>query len=181
MYQGFKDNEPLEVSIQVQKTLDGEAPDRDTKFSFQLEQWENNRWGNKTTVQNFEGVVLFRETFDSVGTYWFRITEINGGGNYQYDSTRYVVKAEVTELQNDGTPILQAVLTYYNADDIDQAADENKVEKLIFHNTTDGTPDYVLPETGGPGSMPFTIAGFTLLILAGLLYITQRRKAGDTH
>ena len=181
VYQGFKDNEPLEVSIQVQKTLDGEAPDRDTKFSFQLEQWENNRWVNKTTVQNFEGVVLFRETFNNVGTYWFRITEINGGGNYQYDNTQYLVKAEVTELQNDGTPILQAVLTYYNADDIDQAADENKVEKLIFQNTTDGTPDYVLPETGGPGSMPFTIAGFTLLILAGLLYITQRRKAGDTH
>lgn len=76
---------------------------------------------------------------------------------------------------------MQAALTYYKAGDITQATDENKVEKLIFHNTTGGTPDYVLPETGGPGSIPFTIAGFTLLILAGLLYITQRRKAGDTH
>ena len=181
VYQGFKDKEPLEVSIQVQKTLDGKTPDRDTKFSFQLETWENEQWVKKNTVQNFEGVVLFRETFNGVGTYWFRITEINDGGNYQYDSTQYLVKAEVTQLQNDGTPILQAVLTYYKADDITQATDENKVEKLIFHNTTGGAPDYVLPETGGPGSMLFTIAGFTLLILAGLLYITQRRKAGDTH
>lgn len=62
--------------------------------------------GEKNTVQNFEGVVLFRETFNGVGTYWFRITEINDGGNYQYDSTQYLVKAEVTQLQNDGTPIL---------------------------------------------------------------------------
>ena len=181
VYQGFKDNEPLEVSIQVQKTLDGEAPDRDTKFSFQLEQWDNTQWVNKTTVQNFEGVVLFRETFNSVGTYWFRISEVDGGGAYQYDNTQYLVKAEVTELQNDGTLILQAVLTYYKADAITQATDDTKVDKLIFHNTTGGAPDYVLPETGGPGSMPFTIAGFTLLILTGLLYMTQRRKAGDTH
>ena len=179
VYQGIKDKEPLEVSIEVQKTLDGETPDRDTKFSFQLEKWENTQWVNKSTVQNFEGVVLFRETFNNAGTYWFRISEVDGGGEYQYDSTRYVVKAEVTELQNDGSPILKASLTYYKADNVNETSDENKVMELVFHNET-GTPGYVLPETGGPGISLFTTGGLALMALAGLMYLILRRKGAET-
>lgn len=44
---------------------------------------------------------------------------------------------------------------------------------LVITNQSNG---YVLPETGGTGKIPFTAGGPALLAMAGLMYITLRRR-----
>ena len=48
--------------------------------------------------------------------------------------------------------------------------------ELVVINQSNG---YVLPETGGAGTIPYTAGGLALLALAGLMYSTLRRKGED--
>lgn len=48
--------------------------------------------------------------------------------------------------------------------------------ELVITNQSNG---YVLPETGGAGTIPYTAGGLALLALAGLMYSTLRRKGED--
>lgn len=52
------------------------------------------------------------------------------------------------------------------------------MDGITFHNTT-GTSGYVLPETGGTGTLLYTAGGLALLALAGLMYITILRRKGE--
>ena len=166
--------EPLPVTVMAKKTLDGEAPDEQTKFSFEVERWDDTtkRWAEAQTVQNFKGDILFRETFSEVGTYYYRISEINGGGAYQYDTTQYIVKIDVTAIQEN---ILQAKQTFYKTGEKDQLNNDTKAAEILFQNTT-GQPGYVLPETGGSGIFLFTSGGMVLTAAAAVIYIILRRK-----
>ena len=167
--------EPLPVTVAAKKTLDGEAPDEQTEFSFKVEEWTNGQWVEKQTVQNFLGDILFRETFSEAGTYYYRVSEVNDGGAYQYDTTQYIVEIKVTAIQGN---ILQAEQTIYKTGDKNQLNDETKTTEILFQNTT-GQPGYVLPETGGAGITLFTAGGAALLALAGLMYPVLRRKGGE--
>ena len=55
---------------------------------------------------------------------------------------------------------------------------ENGIQtgELVITNQSNG---YVLPETGGAGTIPYTAGGLALLALAGLMYSTLRRKGED--
>ncbi len=169
--------EPLPVTVVVKKTLDGEAPDENTAFNFKVERWDDTTqtWVEEQTVHNFKGDILFRETFSEVGTYYYRVSEINDGGDYQYDSTQYIVKIEVTEVQSG---ILQAEQTFYKTGDKDQLSDDTKTTEILFQNAT-REPGYVLPETGGAGTTMYTAGGLALMALAGLMYKTLRKKEED--
>ena len=170
--------EPLTVTVAAKKTLDGKAPDEQTEFSFKVERWDEAKqtWVNEQTVQNFLGDILFRETFSQAGTYYYRVSEMNGGGAYQYDTTQYIVKIDVTAIQEN---ILQAEQTFYKTGDIRQLGDSIKTTEILFQNTT-GEPGYVLPETGGPGTNLFTAGGLALLAAVGLMYIKQHRRRDES-
>lgn len=170
--------EPLPVTVAAKKTLDGKAPDEQTEFSFKVERWDEAKqtWVNEQTVQNFLGDILFRETFSQAGTYYYRVSEMNGGGAYQYDTTQYIVKIDVTAIQEN---ILQAEQTFYKTGDIRQLGDSIKTTEILFQNTT-GEPGYVLPETGGPGTNLFTAGGLALLAAVGLMYIKQHRRRDES-
>ena len=169
---------PLPVTVAAKKTLDGEAPDEQTAFSFTVERWDDqNGWTQVDIVQNFKGDILFRETFSETGTYYYRVSEINGGGAYQYDTTRYIVKIEVTAIQGN---ILQAEQTYYKAAEVSEVENGQPVDKITFQNTTSTEePGCVLPETGGAGTTIYTAGGLALMALAGLMYRILRRKGED--
>lgn len=169
---------PLPVTVAARKTLDGEAPDEQTEFSFKVERWDDdtNGWVEEETVQNFLGDILFRETFSQTGTYYYRVSEINGGGAYQYDTTQYIVEINVTAIQEN---ILQAEQTFYETGDKEQLNDGTKTTEILFQNTT-GEPGYVLPETGGPGTNLFTAGGLALLAAVGLMYIKQHRRRDES-
>ena len=169
--------EPLPVTVAAKKTLDGEAPDEHTEFSFKVERWDDTTqtWEEEQTVQNYLGDILFRETFSEDGTYYYRVSELNGGGEYQYDTTQYIVKIDVTAIQGN---ILQAEQTIYKTGDKSQLNDGTKTTEILFQNTT-GQPGYVLPETGGAGITLFTAGGAALLALAGLMYPVLRGKGGE--
>lgn len=169
---------PLPVTVAARKTLDGEAPDEQTEFSFKVERWDDdtNGWVEEETVQNFLGDILFRETFSQTGTYYYRVSEINGGGAYQYDTTQYIVEINVTAIQEN---ILQAEQTFYETGDKEQLNDGTKTTEILFQNTT-GEPGYVLPETGGPGTNLFTAGGLALLAAVGLMYIKQYRRRDES-
>ena len=166
--------EPLPVTVTAKKTLDGEAPAEQTEFSFKAERWDDAKesWVEEQTVHNFKGDILFRETFSEVGTYYYRISEINGSGAYQYDTTQYIVKIDVTEIQ---AGILQAEQTFYKTGDKGQLSDNTETTEILFQNTT-GQPGYVLPETGGSGIFLFTSGGMALTAAAAVIYIILRRK-----
>lgn len=170
--------EPLPVTVAAKKTLDGKAPDEQTEFSFKVERWDEAKqtWVNEQTVQNFLGDILFRETFSQAGTYYYRVSEMNGGGAYQYDTTQYIVKIDVTAIREN---ILQAEQTFYKTGDIRQLGDSIKTTEILFQNTT-GEPGYVLPETGGPGTNLFTAGGLALLAAVGLMYIKQHRRRDES-
>lgn len=169
---------PLPVTVAAKKTLDGEAPGENTTFSFKVERWDDGdkKWEEEQIVTNFLGDILFRETFNEAGTYYYRVSEVNGGGAYQYDATQYIVKIDVTAIQGN---ILQATQTIYKTGEVAQISDSVKADQILFQNTT-GAPGYVLPETGGRGTSLFTAGGAALLALAGLMYIKMRRKRGET-
>ena len=164
--------EPLPVTVAAKKTLDGETPDEHTEFSFKVEEWTNGQWVEEQTVHNFLGDILFRETFSKAGTYYYRVSELNEGGAYQYDTTQYIVEIKVTAIQEN---ILQAEQTIYKTGDMGELSDGTKVTEILFQNTT-GQPGYVLPETGGAGTILFTAGGAALLALTGLMYMISRRK-----
>lgn len=169
---------PLPVTVAAKKTLDGEAPDEQTEFNFKVERWDDdtNGWVEEQTVQNFLGDILFRETFSEVGTYYYRVSEVNDGGAYQYDTTQYIVKIDVTAIQEN---ILQAEQTFYKTGDMGQLGDDKETTEILFQNTT-GEPGYVLPETGGVGTNLFTAGGLALLAAVGLMYIKQHRRRDES-
>lgn len=165
---------PLSVTVTAKKSLDGEAPDENVAFSFRVERWEETTqsWIETQVVHNFCGDILFRETFEKAGEYYYRISELNEGGGYQYDGTQYIIKIEVISIQGN---ILQAEQTVYKTGEKEQVGDETRTDQILFQNTT-GTPGYVLPETGGAGTTLFTTGGLALMALAGLMYKILRRK-----
>ena len=155
---------PLSVTVAAKKTLDGEAPGENTTFSFKVERWNDGdkKWEEEQIVTNFLGDILFRETFSQAGTYYYRVSEVNGGGAYQYDAAQYIVKIDVTAIQGN---ILQATQTIYKTGEVAQISDSVETDQILFQNTT-GVPGYVLPETGGRGTSLFTAGGAALLALA---------------
>ena len=174
-YEGQDQPQPLSVTVEARKTLDGEAPEEGTEFRFRVERWEETAgtWVEEQTVCNSMDQILVQETFTQAGDYYYRLSEIDEGGAYQYDATQYIVKIEVTETQS----ALQAVQTVYKTGEMDQVGEDTKTSALLFQNTTVvESPGYVLPETGGSGTFVVTAGGMLLMAASSLMYTILRRK-----
>lgn len=91
--------EPVEVRLQIGKTVDGQTPVEGT-FSFLLS--GSGAYGevvNETVTSNASGIALFsRMVFDVPGTYEYTITEVTGtDSRFIYDDTKHTVKVVVTK------------------------------------------------------------------------------------
>ena len=65
-------------------------------------------------------------------------------------------------------PGFEVIYSSYNSGGI-------QTGELVIINRANG---FFLPETGGPGVFLFTMGGFALMALAGLMYMILRRKGG---
>ena len=123
----YKADKTDEVILSAGKELTGRPEGlKDNEFSFTLT--GPNVVGNSETVKNVGGRVTFTAlTFDTVGTYEYTITEVDGGLSYiDYDDTVFKAIVEVKDL---GTGKLTATVTYTKNGTVVNAAE------VIFKNS----------------------------------------------
>lgn len=121
--------DPIQVSFRGSKTLDGEAPAANA-FSFELRDWEDKVL--KTVKNSADGSFVFDDiTLSSVGTYVYKITEVNPqDSDIIYDRSVYYVTVNV-EVDNEKNPTkLVPTITYHNHS-TDQSA-----QSALFNNTS---------------------------------------------
>ncbi|MGN0672794.1 MAG: Spy0128 family protein [Anaerovoracaceae bacterium] len=164
------------VLIPVTKTV--ENPDgEDHTYTFNLKQVDKN--GNdidkpytsqmSITVSGEDPVTSsFRLGYsnDETGDYYYKISEapVEETGTV-FDTSVYIVHVTVSNSDGEG---LKAVLT-----DKRKGDSEYNNDSLEFVNKLNS---YELPQTGGPGTLLFTLGGILLILAAGSLLIYRRRK-----
>ena len=151
-----------QVSLGATVTLDKKPP-KDEAFSFVL---ENEKGEVLQTVKNTAGMVAFSPmTFDSVGTYTYTMSEVDGKNEkIIYDRNRYTVIVTVVK---DETGNYQATVTY-------QLSDKELDGQPAFVNKTK-SPN---PQTGDSNDLGFWVSMMLLsgTGLAALWYYEKRRK-----
>ena len=131
---------PTGYKFAATKTVNGAVPSDGELFTFELEEYVNGSWQVVQTKENVGSAINFDEIrFTSDGTHFYRVSEKAGTGDYSYDTTKYIVRLDVT---SSTVTIGNKVITtytvsnvhYYNAGEIANIADENAVEALNFNN-----------------------------------------------
>lgn len=121
--------QPVNVSVTGTKLLEGREWQRDDAFSFTLEQRQlDETWtviGKKTVTYDTDNTAFnqfdFNDliqalTFDKVGTYNFRITEVVGNlENVDYDKSINTFAIKVTDVDMDGKLEVSSVTAAQNA------------------------------------------------------------------
>ena len=131
---------PTSKGLKAVKTVDGQTPASGEVFTFTLEEYQNNTWSTIQSKTNNGSEVSFDEiSYNAEGTYYYRVSETKGTGEYQYDETTYVVKVVVTSSSatNDNlTTTAYSVdsVTYYVGDGIEDAVEANQKASAAFDN-----------------------------------------------
>lgn len=101
---------------------------------------------------------------EDIGEYYYKITEnpVEETGTV-FDTSVYIVHVNVSDGEG-----LKAVITSTMKGDSEFTGDS-----LEFTNKLDS---YELPQTGGPGTLLFTLGGILLVLSAGSLLIYRRRR-----
>ncbi len=168
------------VVVKAQKTVNEQNPANDECFDFTLAKYDNDsgQWKTVETVQNSGRNVTFSQlNYDTVGIYYYKITETGQKSGYTYDTAVYVVKVEVEQTNNKLNTKSIRYYKYAANDTIDlNSLGSNIAEnKVIFNNRKE--ENYTLPETGGTGTNRFTAMG--LALMAGSLmcgYVMRRKR-----
>ena len=116
--------DPTKVKIPVQKTVSGQTPPTAETFTFKIEKVGTAPMpANDTVTVTGSGSAEFGEiTFDAVGTYTYKVTEVTGSATgYTYDTTEHTVV--VTVVDNGGS--LSASYKIDGSDTITSAAFDN--------------------------------------------------------
>lgn len=101
---------------------------------------------------------------------YYRITENDPGEiGTAIDRTVYIAEVTVTRT-DDGNITASVTQLYKNGEYLDTG------QGICFVNRLSS---YVLPETGGMGSQPYTAGGVLLISAALLMYYIQKRRRGD--
>jgi choice-of-anchor A domain-containing protein/pilin isopeptide linkage protein/LPXTG-motif cell wall-anchored protein len=175
------------ASLTGTKQLDGNTAGRQA-FKFNLDKLDDGIWRRVGTTTQSNGSISFDAvSWETAGTYWYRISEQTTGydaaiqNGYEFDDTVYLVKVEVADTK------LSPTITYYKVtgDQTTALAEDGTVnmsfvkaaaDGAVFHNKT----AYALPSTGGAGTMWYTMGGLGLMA-AGLVlsfYFQRKRKGG---
>lgn len=133
---------PDDVGFKAKKTVDGNTPSGNEKFTFKLYEAGKNgnnspNWNNlteKQSVQNNGGDISFNEiTYSSEGTFYYQIKEVGEKEGYVIDNTIYYIKVVVTKHQSGQDIVYKATATYYSDPGLAYSVDKDDV---IFKNKT---------------------------------------------
>lgn len=139
--------QPVNVSVVGTKILEGREWQSGDAFSFTLEQKQSNEiWtvigtkavtydANNTAFNQFDFSDLIQAlTFDKVGTYYFRMTEVIGNHeNVDYDKSVNTFTIKVTDVDMDGKLEVSTVTAAQNAK-VTETDGKYKVN-ITFNNT----------------------------------------------
>ena len=167
------------VVVKAQKTVNEQNPANDECFDFTLAKYDNDskQWQTVETVQNSGRNVTFSQlNYDTVGIYYYKITETGQKSGYTYDTAVYVVKVEVEQTNN---KLNTKSISYYkyaanDTIDLNSLGSNISENKVIFNNRKE--ENYVLPETGGIGTNRFTAMGLALMAGSLMCEYVMRRK-----
>ena len=148
-------------SFYAQKFLDGKMSA--TPFTFKLESvdYEGNKVSNGTEIiaqNDTNGNITFGPiAYKEDGIYYYKISEINEGANYNYDTNSYIVKVKVINYKYN---YIVDEVTFVN----------NEVEEMNFYNTTK-------EEINNPNtSNKITIFLIMIVISGFIFFITWKKK-----
>ena len=160
--------DPTSVSLGASKVLDGREL-KDGEFTFQLTgadestpMPEDPKDGVSTATNAANGSIGFGTiVYDQAGTYQYTVSEVNDKQDgVTYDDTTYEVTVTVTDNTAEGR--LEATVDYGDA------------TALVFTNTYKKA-EATIPKTGAAVILP-SVIGFILLLGAGGMYASKRRK-----
>ena len=160
--------DPTSVSIGASKVLDGREL-KDGEFTFQLTgadestpMPEDAKDSVATATNAANGSIGFGTiVYDQAGTYKYTVSEVNDKQDgVTYDDTTYEVTVTVTDNTAEGR--LEATVDYGDA------------TALVFTNTYKKA-EATIPKTGAAVILP-SVIGFILLLGAGGMYASKRRK-----
>lgn len=142
---------PSETGFEAVKTVEGQTPKADEKFTFILEEWKNNKWVQRgNAVENDGSKVAFPKISygeNDAGDHYYRITEEQKAyTGYTIDTTQYIVKVKVENHTNGNVTTQTATETYYKCGAVTEVRNSNKVTSMTFDNkTTSKTPyDFIV-------------------------------------
>ena len=148
-------------SFYAQKFLDGKMSA--TPFTFKLESvdYEGNKVSNGTEIiaqNDTNGNITFGPiAYKEDGIYYYKISEINEGANYNYDTNSYIVKVKVINYKYN---YIVDEVTFVN----------NEVEEMNFYNTTK-------EEINNPNtSNKITIFLIMIIISGFIFFVTWKKK-----
>lgn len=186
--------QPTNVTVRGSKTLEGRQWLESDSFTFLLQQDKGDEGlvdiGTKTVTydQNdpefnrFDFSDVFASlSFDSVGTYNFRLTEVVGGlSDIDYDESVNTFAIVVTDVDMDGKLEINRVLGAQNAkvSESDQGFDVN----VSFNNT------YIPPDVPKPGEIAVDITvnktvkntGSSKIDPEGFRFVLENTTTGET-
>lgn len=162
--------DPVDASVVIgaSKVLDGREL-KDGEFTFQLTgadestpMPEDAKDGVSTATNAANGSIGFGTiVYDQAGTYKYTVSEVNDKQDgVTYDNTTYEVTVTVTDNTAEGR--LEATVDYGDA------------TALVFTNTYKKA-EATIPKTGAAVILP-SVIGFILLLGAGGMYASKRRK-----
>lgn len=162
--------DPVDASVVIgaSKVLDGREL-KDGEFTFQLTgadestpMPEDAKDGVSTATNAANGSIGFGTiVYDQAGTYKYTVSEVNDKQDgVTYDDTTYEVTVTVTDNTAEGR--LEATVDYGDA------------TALVFTNTYKKA-EATIPKTGAAVILP-SVIGFILLLGAGGMYASKRRK-----
>lgn len=162
--------DPVDASVVIgtSKVLDGREL-KDGEFTFQLTgadestpMPEDAKDGVATATNAANGSIGFGTiVYDQAGTYKYTVSEVNDKQDgVTYDDTTYEVTVTVTDNTAEGR--LEATVDYGDA------------TALVFTNTYKKA-EATIPKTGAAVILP-SVIGFILLLGAGGMYASRRRK-----
>ena len=197
---------PADTNLKASKTVNGETPAE--TFTFKLEELKDGSWATVETKQNNGSEVDFSDiSYEKEGTYYYRISEVKGNGDYQYDTTMYVAKVVVTSDSKTVGSLTTTTYsvdstTYYKGSEQTDAVDGNAASGAAFNNikidkgaiavtkavvghTTDKTFYFVVKDSAGNqiGNVCTIKNGETVTIeelLLGDYTVVETDKDGNT-
>ena len=140
---------PAPASLKAVKKVNGAVPSsEDDTFTFLLEKWGGEEWLEVERKENNGSQVSFSQlSFNEEGDYYYRISEIEGNGNYTYDTNKYIAKIEVGKNEAlDGQGGLSTTyyikgITYYDCDDVAEVANAEQgsaSSQAVFNTIKEG-------------------------------------------
>lgn len=114
-------------SFYAKKYLDNQLSEEPFRFKLESIDYEGNKIANATEIitrNDSNGYITFGPiTYKQDGIYYYKISEINDGNNYNYDSNSYIVKVKVINYKYN-----------YIVDEV--TIIDNDSETIDFYNTT---------------------------------------------